>query len=66
MTQQSSERVSMSVLLSDRVAEHVSRRLNPDAWKIISTFQPATREEYAEALRSEARRALATAFGGSR
>lgn len=49
-------------LATDGIAEHVSRRLNPDAWAIVATMKPATRVGYQEALRSEARRALATAW----
>lgn len=55
------EVVRLLDLVSDGVAEHVSRYLNPKAWEIIETFRPAVRDEYAESLRSEARRALATA-----
>lgn len=59
------EVIAVDALLTDAVAEHVSRRLNPAAWDVIAEMRPATREEYAEALRSEARRAITTALPGT-
>jgi hypothetical protein len=51
--------------ITDAVAEHVSRRLNPQAWEVVATLRPATREEYADALRAASRQALAAALSST-